>query len=194
MSKLSPAERVNSCWFIVILEDPSWESEREGDEWKKRIHLTRRQQLRLVGRMKLQKEHIYRTYHLPNPHVTLPYRHLCLPGSKHHCLSWSWDGALLHCNNIKQQYQASACAAVTMVWNRKTWFLVPLSQTELRTCRWAGRRPGTASVCPASLWRRRATSRSWCSSGTEALWRLHLFIQRSPWHQFRIYKDTKTLD
>lgn len=33
MSKLSPAERVSSCWFIVTLEEPSWETERQ--RWRK---------------------------------------------------------------------------------------------------------------------------------------------------------------
>lgn len=53
-------------------------------------------------------------------------------------------------------------------------FVLPLSQTELQTCWWVHPEPERAAACPARLWRRRATSHSWCSGGTGALGTLHL--------------------
>lgn len=100
MSMLSPAERVKSCESIFTLDVPSWER----TAIITIIHWFK------VGSY-IKKTH-WKTYHLPDPYITLTHCSVCLPRSKHHCLL-----QLQHRHFFKNQQHLVSVSVVWMYTN-----------------------------------------------------------------------------
>lgn len=109
---LSPAERLNSCWFMLTFEEPSC-----GEQQDTAAFVRKRLRCR-----NLQEAFRCSTNHLPDPHVALLHGCFCLARSKNHHLKVTQE-AFMRSRSPRRRFEhPNTLRCLNFFWIN-SWFL-----------------------------------------------------------------------